>query len=187
MVTTDSEFDQVRGKSLAWHGISRTTWDRSSDKHYTWDYDIKELGYKAQMNDITAAILSVQIGRMGELQQQRRHIAYQYNNRLRSVPIVGAQDRMDLQSWHLCVIKSDNRDQLARYLADKKIQTGVHYRPLHLHTLFARSPPLPVAEREWQRILSLPMHPGLTSREIDFVCESILEFNCAHKVSETTP
>lgn len=176
MITTDSEVEQHRAKSLAWHGITRSTWDRSSDKHYTWEYDIAEIGYKAQMNDITAAILSVQIGRMGEMQQQRRHIAYRYAQRLSGIPVVGNPDLMHLQSWHLFVIQTDYRNELAELLSRRGISTGVHYRPLHLHSVFGNQPSLPVAEREWQRILSLPIHPGLTFAEVDFVCESIREF-----------
>lgn len=185
MVTTDSEVDQVRAKSLAWHGISRSTWDRSAGKHYTWEYDIGEIGYKAQMNDITAAILSVQIGRMGELQQQRRHLAYRYAQQLQGVPIVGVSGQMDLQSWHLFVIQSERRNELADFLALRQISTGVHYKPLHLHTafrelpqpIFGSQPALPNAERAWNRILSLPMYPELTSQNVDFVCDSIREFN----------
>lgn len=184
MITTDSEVDQVRAKSLAWHGISRTTWDRTHGKHYTWDYDIGEVGYKAQMNDITAAILSVQIGRMGELQQQRRHLAYQYARRLKGVSVVSDPARMDLQSWHLFVIKSGQRDQLADFLHERGITTGVHYRPLHLHGLFGGLQSLPNAEREWQRILSLPIHTGLSTRDVDTICDAILDFNHTHQESE---
>ena len=184
MITTDSEVDQVRAKSLAWHGISRSTWDRASGKHYTWEYDIAEVGYKAQMNDITAAILSVQIGRMGEMQQHRRHIAYRYAQRLQGIPIVGAGEAMHLNSWHLFVIQSEVRNKLASYLADLRIVTGVHYRPLHLHTAFGRQPPLPVAETAWQRVLSLPIHPRLTMLEVDWVCESIRNFYAEQKDEE---
>ena len=181
MITTDSAIEQTRAKSLAWHGISRSTWDRANAKHYTWDYDIAEIGFKAQMNDITAAILSVQIGRMGELQQQRRHLAYRYMQRLRGIPIVGGSEA---QSCHLFVIKSDYRNELADFLAARQIATGVHYRPLHLHTAFAPQPALSVAEREWQRVLSLPMHPSLTLHDVDGICELICEFYETKKRNE---
>ena len=173
MVTMDSESDQVRAKTLAWHGISRSTWDRASGKHYTWDYDVRETGFKGQMNDITAAILSVQIERMGELQTMRRHVAYQYLRKLNGVDVVCNGGRADLCGWHLFVIKSDRRNELAAYLQERRIVTGVHYRPLHLHTAFAPQVPLPVAEHEWQRILSLPMHPQLTQDDVASVCDCI--------------
>lgn len=176
MITMDSEDDQSRGRSLAWHGITRSTWDRANSKHYTWEYDVTEMGFKGQMTDITAAILSVQIGRLGELQCMRRRIAYRYAQQLKGIPIVCDSENMHLQSWHLFVIKDDLRNDLADFLAQRGIVTGVHYRPLHLHTLFQPQPSLPVAEREWLRLLSLPMHPGLTDIEVDWVCESIREF-----------
>lgn len=176
MITTDCDFDKARAKSLAWHGISRTTWDRSNGKHYTWDYDIVEIGYKAQMNDITAAILSVQIGRMGEHQTARRAIAYQYLRQLTGFAVIRTAGKEHSSSWHLFVIRSCQRNELAKHLSAVGIATGVHYRPLHLHTAFACGQQLPVAEREWQRILSLPIHPHLTAANIAFICESILSF-----------
>lgn len=177
MITTDSEIDQSRSKSLAWHGISRSTWDRASGKHYTWDYDICEIGYKAQMNDITAAILSVQIGRMGEHQTVRRGIVYQYLRRLSDFGVVRTAGQEHLSSWHLFVIRTSDRNKLAGHLAGLGIATGVHYRPLHLHTAFSHGQRLPVAECEWQRILSLPIHPQLTAANVDHICDSIQSFS----------
>ncbi|MDB5384770.1 MAG: Glutamine--scyllo-inositol transaminase [Planctomycetaceae bacterium] len=182
MVTTDSDFDQARGKTLCWHGITRSTWDRSSGKHYTWDYDVSEPGIKGQMNDITAAILSVQIGRMGELQAARRSIAYQYLRELRDVPVVGTPEHYDRSSWHLFVIKSDRRNELADYLGSQGIVTGVHYRPLHLHTAFRGTTSLPVAEAEWQKILSLPIHAGLKAHDVSRICELIHEFKATKEM-----
>lgn len=176
MVTTDVEAFQSRGKRLSWHGIARSTWNRASEQHYTWDYDIAELGYKAQMNDITASILSSQINRMGLLQSIRRGIAYRYAQRLRGIPIVGCNDRMDLNSWHLCVIKTEYRNELSKFLANRGIASGVHYRPLHLHTVFESKCTLPVAEREWKTLLSLPIHTSLTDEDVDRVCDTIREF-----------
>lgn len=189
MITLDSKADQARAKTLAWHGIDRSTWNRSESKHYTWDYDVTEVGYKAQMNDITAAILSTQIHRMGELQQRRRHIAYRYAQRLKGIDIIGGDSsRMHLSSWHLFVIRVDDRDELAAYLAERGIATGVHYRPLHLHTAFRTDTALATAEREWKRLLSLPMHVGLTGDQVDYICETIRAFYAdRHDAAGTIP
>lgn len=174
MITTDSIDDQTRGKSLAWHGISHNTWTRSSGRHYSWNYNVSEIGYKAQMNDITAAILSVQIERLGEYQSERRKMAYQYINRLGGrMSIIGAGPDAHRSSWHLCVIKSEDRDALSIALAEAGIATGVHYRPLHLHSVFRPQSPLMTAEREWLRILSLPIHPGVGEAGVDLICERL--------------
>lgn len=174
MVTTDCQEDAIRGKTLAWHGISRTTWDRANGKHYTWDYDVQEIGIKGQMNDIAAAVLSVQIGKLGESQSIRRSLAYRYRQRLEGIVEFAAHS--DNVGWHLFVIKSQHRNRMADYLAEHGIVTGVHYRPLHLHTAFRQSESLPTAERVWPQILSLPIHARMDLSDVDWICDVIEVF-----------
>lgn len=181
MLTLMDSDDQVRAKSIAWHGINRSTLDRSQGQHYTWDYDVTELGIKGQMNDITAAILQVQIERMDELRMSRLSRVLRYVERLRGIPgidILRNSPTVERSSWHLFVIKvrPDLRNKLAAYLAQRGIATGVHYKPLHLHTLFRDGKTsLPVAEAEWQRILSLPLSPQLRLEEVDRICQIIID------------
>ena len=184
MVTTDSQTDQIRGKAIAWHGIDRSTWSRAVGRHYSWEYEVSEVGIKGQMNDITAAILSVQIGRMGEMQAARRTIACQYYRELQGVPIVGDWVESHRSAWHLFVIKSPQRNKLADYLAEQGIITGVHYKPLHLHPAYRGAGSLPVAEAEWQKVLSLPMHIGLSVADVTRICEAVQSFNQAHQIKE---
>ena len=181
MLTLMNEADQARAKSIAWHGINRSTFERSQGQHYTWDYDITELGIKGQMNDITAAILQVQIERMDELHLARLSRVLRYCECLRGIPgiqIVRNRPSAGRSAWHLFVIKvrTDLRNKLAAYLAYRGVSTGVHYKPLHLHTLFRDGQTsLPVAEYEWQRILSLPLSPQLRLDEVDRICRIIIE------------
>src|SRR6185437_863991 len=80
--------------------------------------------------------------------------------------------------YHLFVVRVARRDSVRAELARRGIQTGVHY-PIPCH----RQPPLrrfaerslPVAEQSAGELLSLPMFPHLTDRQVDFVCESLRE------------
>ena len=83
--------------------------------------------------------------------------------------------------WHLFVIECERRDELAKYLNEKGISTGLHYpKPLHLQKAFAKYhyalSNFPNAERTCARILSLPMYPELTKEQIDFVTDQVKAF-----------
>lgn len=180
MLTCNHPSEQSRAKSLAWHGITASTWSRSKDSKYTSGYDVEELGFRGQMSDITAAILSAQIGRLGEFQQTRRHAWLQYHRQLRGIDqieLLTTDVEYDTSSHHLVVARCRNRDALQRHLASRDITTGIHYKPLHQLTLFsATQQSFPVADAAYQEILSLPCHPALTADEVSVVCESIREF-----------
>ena len=165
MVTTDDAEFAAKLKKLRWLGIDKSTHDRSG-KTYSWEYDIPEVGIKAHMNDITAAIGLVQLAKLPNMQAWRRVIAERYDDLLKDLPI----ERPPLQDghgWHLYVIRTDHRDELQDYMKEAGIATGVHYKPLHLMKCYYRlGHHFPVADVEWKRILSLPMHPRLTETDL---------------------
>jgi perosamine synthetase len=55
------------------------------------------------------------------------------------------------------------------FLADKKIHTSVHFKPLHLHPIVRQNRNYPVADKEWLRLISLPCHNAMTTEDIDYV------------------
>ncbi|GAG99742.1 unnamed protein product, partial [marine sediment metagenome] len=73
-------------------------------------------------------------------------------------------------------IRSKQRNDLSVYLKEKRIATGVHYKPIHLYKCYGNIPSLPNAEKYFEEILSLPMHPGLTNDEINVVIDTIHSF-----------
>jgi dTDP-4-amino-4,6-dideoxygalactose transaminase len=83
--------------------------------------------------------------------------------------------------FHQYVILAERRDDLRKFLADRRIGTEIYYPlPLHLQPVFAplglKAGDLPVAEQAAQEVLALPMFPELTVAEISWVVESIAEF-----------
>jgi dTDP-4-amino-4,6-dideoxygalactose transaminase len=73
--------------------------------------------------------------------------------------------------YYCARVDADHRDKLIDYLADKKIHTSVHFKPLHKYNVVKgmNQREYPVADTEWKRLISLPCHPGMTEEDIDYV------------------
>lgn len=169
-----------RAKRLRWLGIDKGTWDRTEGNHaYLWDYSVNEIGFKSHMNDISAAIGLVQLRKLAKMNGRRREIVQRYNEGLSDLPWIQLppQDTPDSKSsWHIYQIQVDCRDDLNAFLGQQGIGTGVHYRPIHTYKCYGNQPPLPNAERAFSRVLSLPMHPGLTDDDIDYIVDQFHSF-----------
>lgn len=169
-----------RAKRLRWLGIDKGTWDRSEgNRAYLWDYSVDEIGFKSHMNDIAAAIGLVQLRKLDQMNERRQEIKRRYNEGLADLdwlelPLDDTAESKS--SWHIYCIQSDRRDELNAYMGKKGIGTGVHYRPIHMYSCYGDQPALPKAERAFQRILSLPMHAGLSNEEVDFIVDAIRSF-----------
>lgn len=173
-----------RLKALRWCGVDKSTWQRSG-KRYSWDYDIAEVGYKYHWNDIQAAIGFEQLIHIRELNGRRQAIAFAYNDQL-----AGLSQHIELpaghplHTWHLYTIRVDpaRRDALIDHLTKKDINVSVHYKPLTYYPMFKSPRPgysietPPVTEREWRRLISLPIHAGLTPEDQARVINAIWEF-----------
>jgi len=171
-----------RAKRLRWCGIDKTTWDRTDDgKTYHWKYTVDELGYKYHMNDLAATIGLCQLKRLDEMNECRARIAQKYSDAFEGEDwILGTppRDNPEVQSaWHLYWLRVPSRDDMAIYLREKGIITGVHYHPIHLYSCYGHTAPhLLVAERVAKELISLPMHPGLSDADVGEVIGRILEF-----------
>lgn len=170
----------LRAKRLRWLGIDKGTWDRTKlDRSYWWKYNVDEIGLKSHLNDIFAAIGLVQLRKLERANMRRREIVNLYRDGLKNVEEIEMppEDGGDfISAWHLCEIKVENRDELSVFLMDKKIGTGVHYKPIHLYRCYGNRPTLLKAERVFPKILTLPLYPGLSDEEVSFIIESLIKF-----------
>jgi perosamine synthetase len=172
-----------RAKKLRWLGIDKGTWDRTGeDRSYWWKYNVDEIGLKCHMNDITAAIALVQLGKLERMNERRREIARRYIDELRSVPglmMPKWTDEDTVSSWHIFSVKLINdksRDDLSQHLRDHGINTGVHYMPIHLYDCYGWQPEMEVAELAKDIILSLPIHACLSDDDVTSVIEAVRGF-----------
>jgi perosamine synthetase len=130
------------------------------------------VGYKYHMNDITAAIGLVQLEKLEMMQELRRVLVRQYLDELADVPHLRLPGYDPDSAWHLFAVRTPYRNDLSGYLQREGISTGVHYKPIHLYPMYHKYS-LPVAEREWTQLLTLPLYPGLTSAQVSAVCDHV--------------
>jgi dTDP-4-amino-4,6-dideoxygalactose transaminase len=153
-------------------------------------YHHEEVGWNCRMDAIQAAILRVKLPHLETWNQQRRQRAATYDRLLADAGLVAKNNSplrtlqtssRALHVFHQYVIRTERRDELRKFLADRKIGTEVYYPiPLHLQPCFAYLGydvgDLPESERAAREVLALPMFPELTEAEQKCVVEAIAEF-----------
>jgi len=179
-ITLNNEEMAQRAKRNRWLGIDKGTWDRTEDNRaYWWEYDVDEIGLKSHLNDIHAAIGLVQLRKLARSNQRRRQIVGMYRESLKDIEQIQLppEDGKDFfSSWHLFEIKAENRDDLSVFLQKKEINTGVHYKPIHLYRCYGNRPALPIAEKVFPQILTLPLYPDLSEDDVTLIIDTIKMF-----------
>jgi len=80
-------------------------------------------------------------------------------------------------AWHNYVVKVDRRDNFMKHLQERGVSTGMHYIPNHLYEIYKPyATPLPVTERVWSRLVTLPLFPDLTDAETQTVIDAVTSF-----------
>lgn len=164
MLTTNNPDIYRRAKALSWCGIDRSTFDRSTGK-YSWDYDIEEIGIKADMNDLVATIGLEQLKKLPENNAKRALIASWYDKHLPERIRRPYRSR----TWHMYTIRLADRDAVYDRLAENGVTAGVHYKPLNHYSIFPDAH-LPVTEKVFKETLSLPMHVDLSEEDVKYIC-----------------
>jgi len=180
MITVSDSGQDSRLRCLRWCGIDKNTWDRSEvDQKYTWYYTVQELGYKYHMNDINAAIGLVQLEKLDRANARRREIVKYYNDRFTDLDWLETPVEKSYaeSAHHNYVVKLDRQDDLIVHLMEKRISTGVHYMPNHLYSMYRKfKADVPVTERVWRRIVTLPLYPGMTDGDVERVVSAVRNF-----------
>jgi len=144
-------------------------------------YTHEVAGFNLRFNEIQAAVGRVALRHLGELNSRRRAAAARYRARLEGVVGLPAQRAWAAAVYHLFVIRSPRRDQLAKFLKERGVETGIHYPvPNHLQpaitSQFRNLPALPRTEQAVTEILSLPIHGEISLDDVDYVSDCIVEF-----------
>ena len=187
MAVTDDLKLAERIKCMSLHGLSRDAWHRYSGNG-SWDYGIIAPGYKYNFTDIAAGLGIIQLKRAEELRHQRAEIAAYYRQKLENIEQLelppNPPDR--IHAWHLFPVRlrleelTIDRNSFLEALRDHGVGFSVHWRPLHLHPYYQdnfgwRNDHLPVATTEWERLISLPLFPGMREEEQQHVVQVISE------------
>jgi perosamine synthetase len=180
MLTMNDPEMAARLRRARWLGINKDTWTRADDgENYAWAYNVEEFGFKSHMNDITAAIGLAQLARLDQTNARRRAIAARYSAAFAGLPLLELPvEKPGVRSaWHNYVVKLDRRDAFMKHLSERGVSTGMHYIPNHLYEIYKPyATPLPVTERVWSRLVTLPLFPDLTDAEIQTVIDAVTSF-----------
>jgi perosamine synthetase len=180
MITVNNKDHNDRLRKLRWLGINRDTFSRNVPNNgYSWYYNVEEVGFKCHMNDIPAALGLVQLKKLSKLNAKRGALHAAYNKALSGIaqiktPVIRSYAK---NAYHNYVIKAEDRDGLIEHLRKNDISTSVHYIPNHLYDIYKEyRTPLPVAERVWKKLVTLPLYPDLKRTEQKKVIEAIKTF-----------
>ena len=138
-------------------------------------------GYNSRLDTIQAAVLLTRIPKVPEYIEKRRKNAAYYTKALKGIVHCPEERAEERHTYHVYVIQCDRRNQLQGFLAQRGIDTKVHYpTPIHLQEaakyLGYKLGSLPKTEEQAGRILSLPVHQYMTEDQMDWVIESITHF-----------
>lgn len=156
---------------------------RNAGRRQGENYGHARVGHNSRLDDIQAAILRVKLRSLPSWVRRRRAIAALYQKGLAGLPLETPPEeaRGCVNSYCLYVVKTENRDKLARHMKRLGIGTGVYYpRPIPLQEAYRylRHKPgdFPVSERAGAANLALPMFPGLARLEVERVCQVVRRF-----------
>ena len=169
------------------HGMSADGWKRF-DKTGSWQYDIVLPGFKYNMTDLQAALGKHQLQRLEGFHKRRQEVVAAYYEAFKDNDVLELPTEKPyvVSSWHLYVLRirpeklTIDRNQFIRELTARNIGTSVHYTPLHMMSFYRdkygyNETDFPVAHDAFNRMMSLPLNPRLTQKDIQDVVDAINE------------
>jgi dTDP-4-amino-4,6-dideoxygalactose transaminase len=170
---------------LRLHGMSKDGWKRYA-REGSWYYEVHEAGYKSNLADLNAALGLVQLAKLEALNRKRTTLVERYVRKLAPIPGIRTVKVLPgmKSSWHIFPIHVEarelglDRDRLVAALWERNIGTSVHFIPVHLQPFYQkqfgyRKGDFPVTEKTYAGILSLPLFPRMTLRDVDDVVAAI--------------
>ena len=175
-----------RIKLMRSHGINRTIWDRYTDKHASWQYDVVAEGYKCNLPDILSAIGRVQLQKAEEFYRKRKLIAERFTRAFEPLDFFQVPPDGDGNAWHLYLLRivpetlSVGRDDFARALQERGLGISVHFIP-HFELTFLkeryglRAQDFPNAAAHYAQSISLPFWPDMTDEDVQYVIDTVID------------
>ncbi|NJN96693.1 MAG: UDP-4-amino-4,6-dideoxy-N-acetyl-beta-L-altrosamine transaminase [Anaerolineales bacterium] len=192
ITTQDSQLAQ-RMRIFRNHGI--TSDHRQREVQGSWFYEMVDLGYNYRLTDIQCALGLSQLGKLPNWVIRRQEIARQYTAALTDLPAVQPlQVRADVShAYHLYVIRLDltrlqiTRTEVFSALRAEGVGVNVHYIPVHLHPFYRQRlgtgpGDCPIAEAAYEQIISLPIFPQMTAKDIEDVITALHKVVAAYTV-----
>lgn len=149
-------------------------------RQYGWDEkrNCQFLGYNSRLDEIQAAILRVKLRYLNIDIEKRNKIAKYYIKSLKNTNLIMPKIRKNSKhAFHLFVVKCPNRQEIIEKLNKKEIKTLIHYeKAVHMQDFYKRQKiKLPKTEKIVQEILSLPMYPEISKKDIQKIAKILKE------------
>jgi len=186
IITLDDPAAAERLRLLAFHGIPVTPWERYGRSAVPAPPEVAEPGFKYLMSNVSAAMGVEQLKRFSTFKAARRRLANMYNTVLGDVDEIRLPATHDdsEHGWHLYIIRlnlerlTKNRDEIAAALRRENIGTSINFFGLHLHRYYRevlgmKPDELPNATAASYEVLSLPLHPQMTDRNVHEVIAAL--------------
>lgn len=182
MVVTKSKELYQRLCLFRSHGITRDE-NLMTQNEGPWFYQQLSLGYNYRITDIQCALGCSQMKKLDQFIARRQELAERYDEAFANCSDIITPYQMPETSsgWHLYIIQVRNHDRRIVFekLRARGIGVNVHYIPVYMHPYYRehgyRDIHCPVAEKIYSNIISLPLYPGLTNEQQDFVIDKVKE------------
>jgi len=185
VITTDDPDLAARLRLFRTHGITSDHHQRQREG--SWLYEMVELGFNYRISDMQCALGQSQLAKLDAWLDRRSEIAARYSAAFGTVPEVETPTTQpDRESaWHLYVLRLNldalrvDRARVFEALRAENIGVNVHYIPVPWHPYYERlgysRGNWPVSEHEYTRLLSLPIFPAMSDRDVDDVIEATIK------------
>jgi dTDP-4-amino-4,6-dideoxygalactose transaminase len=179
MVVTDDDELAAKVRLLRSHGMTSLTWDRH--RGHASGYDVVELGFNYRIDEPRATLATERLARLDAENRRRAAAAGVYRDRLGDLrgvrPTLPAVDNGSSANHLFTVVLSEaaDRDAVRASLAERGVQTSLHYPPVHRFTAYGQELELPVTDKYAQRAVTLPLFPTISEEQIGLVIDSLEE------------
>lgn len=181
MIVTDDDELAAQVRLLRSHGMTTLTWERH--RGHAASYDVVAQGFNYRLDELRAAIGLHQLRRLPDENARRGAIWAHYRERLDGVegitiPFAELEDGTT-SAHHLAValLPEGTRDDVRAELAERRIQTSVHYPPIHLFSFYEQlgsRRPLPRTESVAARVVTLPLYAHMDDEQVELVIDGVL-------------
>ncbi len=151
-------------RSLRWCGISN---------RQGTEYDVSSLGWNYYMNEISASIGLVQLKKLDALISTKKNIAKRYSDELN----IEKMPYDENCSYHIFWIRVKNRKQFMNKMTQNRIETGIHYNPIHKMSFYNSKQQLPITESLSGELVSIPIHANLNKSSVSKIIKCVNKFS----------
>lgn len=184
MALTNDQNLAMKMATLRSHGVIRDESLMTDIAHGPWYYEQLDLGFNYRMTDISAALGLSQLSNLAKFVEQRNFLADRYDELLADSPfILPSRDNDSLSSFHLYIVRVEGSKPRSSHkiifnkLRSSGIGVNLHYIPIYKHPYYRKfnfnHDLYPAAELYYESAISIPLFPGLTSEEQEFIVKTL--------------